>query len=130
MKVNLPVTGREIALGADSNILSTTDPKGVITSVNPEFVRISGFEEAELLGQSHDMVRHPDMPPAAFEHLWRTLKAGRPWLGVIKNRCTHGDHYWVSAVVTPLLKEGRIVDCPSVSTRPNPHAGSAARARS
>src|SRR5690606_17382285 len=122
MRVNLPVTGREISLGADSNILSTTTPKGVITSVNPELVRISGFEEAELLGQAHNIVRHPDMPSAAFEHLWQTLKAGRSWLGVIKNRCKSGDHYWVSAFVTPIVKDGRIVECQSVRTRPAPQA--------
>src|SRR5690606_19326857 len=128
MRVNLPVTGREISLGADSNILTTTTPKGVITSVNPEFVRISGFEEAELLGQAHNIVRHPDMPSAAFEHLWRTLKAGRSWLGVIKNRCKNGDHYWVSAFVTPIVKDGRIVECQSVRTRPTPQAVAAAQA--
>ncbi|HTN31768.1 MAG TPA: PAS domain-containing methyl-accepting chemotaxis protein [Pseudomonas sp.] len=122
MKMNLPVTGREVSLGADSNILSTTTAKGVITSVNPEFVKISGFSEAELLGQAHNIVRHPDMPAAAFADLWQTLKTGRSWMGMIKNRCKNGDHYWVSGFVTPILKDGQIVECQSVRTRPTPQA--------
>ena len=69
MKLNLPVTQREVAVDARANILSTTDLKGVVTYVNPDFVAISGYDEAELLGRSHNQVRHPDMPAAAFEHL-------------------------------------------------------------
>ena len=122
MKLNLPVTGRRIELGEDSNILSTTTSKGVITSVNPEFVKISGFSEAELLGQSHNIVRHPDMPQAAFADLWKTIQAGRSWMGLVKNRCKNGDHYWVSAYVTPIMKDGQIVECQSVRTRPTPQA--------
>ena len=118
MKLNLPVTGRRIELASDSNILSTTNAKGIITSVNPEFVKISGFNEAELLGQAHNVVRHPDMPQAAFANLWETIKAGRSWMGMVKNRCKNGDHYWVSAYVTPIMKDGQIVECQSVRTRP------------
>ncbi|MCY1269854.1 Aerotaxis receptor [compost metagenome] len=114
MKINLPVSGREVAVGAGANILSTTDLKGRITYVNPDFVAISGFDEAELLGASHNLVRHPDMPPEAFAHLWQTLKAGRSWMGVVKNRCKNGDHYWVSAYVTPVLRDGEVVEYQSV----------------
>lgn len=106
MRQNLPVTGRNLELPKDANILSTTSPQSHITYVNPDFIKISGFTEEELLGQPHNIVRHPDMPPAAFEHMWSTLKSGRSWMGLVKNRCKNGDHYWVSAYVTPIAKEG------------------------
>ncbi|WP_416416001.1 PAS domain-containing protein [Klebsiella pneumoniae] len=80
-----------------NSALSTTSPQSHITYVNPDFIKISGFTEEELLGQPHNIVRHPDMPPAAFEHMWSTLKSGRSWMGLVKNRCKNGDHYWVSA---------------------------------
>ncbi|MCO6058240.1 methyl-accepting chemotaxis protein [Pseudomonas sp. MOB-449] len=118
MKINLPVTGRAVEFDASANILSTTDLKGVITHVNPDFLSISGFSREELLSRSHNVVRHPDMPPAAFAHLWATLKSGRSWMGLVKNRCKNGDHYWVSAYVTPVLREGRVVEYQSVRTRP------------
>ncbi|SRI62254.1 aerotaxis receptor [Shigella sonnei] len=95
MRQNLPVTGRNLELPKDANILSTTSPQSHITYVNPDFIKISGFTEEELLGQPHNIVRHPDMPPAAFEHMWSTLKSGRSWMGLVKNRCKNGDHYWV-----------------------------------
>ncbi|MCG7868702.1 MAG: PAS domain S-box protein, partial [Candidatus Thiodiazotropha taylori] len=72
MKTNLPVTDREVTYGQDERIISTTDLKGMITSVNDVFVRISGFSREELIGSSHNIVRHPDMPPLAFENLWQT----------------------------------------------------------
>lgn len=89
-------------------------------NVNPDFIKISGFTEEELLGQPHNIVRHPDMPPAAFEHMWSTLKSGRSWMGLVKNRCKNGDHYWVSAYVTPIAKNGSIVEYQSVRTKPEP----------
>nr|WBR55743.1 Methyl-accepting chemotaxis sensor/transducer protein [Proteus mirabilis] len=104
----------------DANILSTTSPQSHITYVNPDFIKISGFTEEELLGQPHNIVRHPDMPPAAFEHMWSTLKSGRSWMGLVKNRCKNGDHYWVSAYVTPIAKNGSIVEYQSVRTKPEP----------
>ncbi|HCF4900592.1 TPA: PAS domain-containing protein [Pseudomonas putida] len=106
MRQNLPVTGRNLEFPKDANILSTTSPQSHITYVNPDFIKISGFTEEELLGQPHNIVRHPDMPPAAFEHMWSTLKSGRSWMGLVKNRCKNGDHYWVSAYVTPIAKNG------------------------
>ncbi len=118
MKINLPVSGRALELPESINILSTTDLKGIITSVNPEFVKISGFSEAELLGQSHNLVRHPDMPPAAFAGLWNALESGRSWMGMVKNRCKNGDHYWVSAYVTPIVEDGEVVEYQSVRIRP------------
>lgn len=120
MRQNLPVTGRNLELPKDANILSTTSPQSHITYVNPDFIKISGFTEEELLGQPHNIIRHPDMPPAAFEHMWSTLKSGRSWMGLVKNRCKNGDHYWVSAYVTPIAKNGSIVEYQSVRTKPEP----------
>jgi methyl-accepting chemotaxis protein/aerotaxis receptor len=119
MRHNQPVTGQLIELPVDANILSTTDIQGTITYVNPDFIKISGFTEAELLGKSHNIIRHPDMPEAAFEHMWATLKSGSSWMGLVKNRCKNGDHYWVSAYVTPITKNGETVEYQSVRTTPN-----------
>ncbi|HEA25543.1 MAG TPA: PAS domain S-box protein, partial [Ectothiorhodospiraceae bacterium] len=90
MKKNLPITGKEVQLSEESTIISTTDMKGRITYVNKEFINISGFSEDELVGQSHNVVRHPDMPAEAFKDLWETIQAGDPWRGIVKNRCKNG----------------------------------------
>lgn len=119
MRHNTPVTGRQIELPQNANILSTTNTQSHITYVNPDFIKISGFEEHELIRQPHNIVRHPDMPPAAFEHMWSTLKKGRSWMGMVKNRCKNGDHYWVSAYVTPIQKNGSVVEYQSVRTKPD-----------
>ncbi|AZZ92565.1 PAS domain S-box protein [Hahella sp. KA22] len=120
MRVNQPVTGRNLELPPDANILSTTTPDSHITYVNPDFIKISGFTKDELVGQPHNIVRHPDMPPMAFQHMWQTLKGGRSWMGLVKNRCKNGDHYWVSAYATPIAKDGRTVEYQSVRTKPAP----------
>ncbi|MDD0844973.1 PAS domain-containing methyl-accepting chemotaxis protein [Pseudomonas sp. Gutcm_11s] len=120
MKLNLPISQREVAVDPRANILSTTDLKGVVTYVNPDFVAVSGFSEAELLGHSHNQVRHPDMPAAAFAHLWQTLKGGRSWMGLVKNRCKNGDHYWVSAFATPVVRGGAVVEYQSVRNHAAP----------
>ena len=120
MRQNLPVTGRAVDLPRDVNIMSTTTPQSHITYVNPDFIKISGFSMEELLQQPHNMVRHPDMPPAAFEQLWATLKKGSSWMGLIKNRCKNGDHYWVSAYVTPISQNGTTIEYQSVRTKPDP----------
>ncbi|HMA15685.1 MAG TPA: PAS domain-containing protein, partial [Kiloniellaceae bacterium] len=117
MRNNLPVTGREFALDGDELLVSRTDLRGVIVYVNREFARVSGYSEAELLGQPHNIIRHPDMPPEAFADLWRTLKAGRPWVGLVKNRRSNGDHYWVQAQVTPYHEGTRHVGYMSVRRR-------------
>ncbi len=119
MKINLPVTEREVTLGDDSTIISTTDLKGQLTHVNQEFIDVSGFQTDELIGRSHNVVRHPDMPPEAFADLWTTLKAGQPWMGMVKNRCKNGDYYWVDAYVTPVYENGQLVGYESVRTRPD-----------
>ena len=93
MRTNLPVTDREIVLTPETLIVSKTDLKGRLIYINRDFLEISGFTEAELIGEPHNVVRHPDMPSEAFEDLWRDLKAGRPWTGLVKNRCKNGDYY-------------------------------------
>lgn len=106
MKINHPVTDREVLLKEGTTLISRTDIKGRITYVNDEFVEISGFTNDELVGSNHNIVRHPDMPPAAFADLWATLQAGTPWKGIVKNRCKNGDYYWVEANVIPINKNG------------------------
>lgn len=120
MRTNLPVTGREETFGADERLISTTNLRGVIQSANETFIRVSGFSQEELEGQPHNIVRHPDMPEAVYENFWSTLKAGRPWMGVVKNRCKNGDHYWVSAYVSPVYQNGEQVGFQSVRTNATP----------
>lgn len=118
MKKNFPVTGKENNWDPSRVIISATDVKGIITHVNPDFCDISGFSEQELLHKNHNIVRHPDMPPAAFQNLWGDIKANRPWMGIVKNRCANGDHYWVDAYVTPLMDGGSITGYESVRMKP------------
>ncbi len=114
MKENLPVTQQEVMLTPGVSIISTTDLKGAITYVNRDFIEISGFSETELIGKNHNVIRHPDMPAAAFEDLWTTVKIGKAWRGLVKNRCKNGDHYWVEAFVTPVTEQGQVVGYQSV----------------
>jgi aerotaxis receptor len=118
MKINLPVTNRENDYAASLILVSTTDPKGIITYCNKPFIEISGFAEHELLGASHNVVRHPDMPTAAFKDLWSTVQKGKPWRGMVKNRCRDGNHYWVDAYVTPVYEGERLIGYQSVRTKP------------
>ena len=119
MKMNLPVSEVEYKVDPDQPIVTKTDLKGVIRYANPAFLAVSGFTEAELIGHSHNIVRHPDMPPEAFADLWVTLKAGLPWQGVVKNRAKDGGYYWVYAYVTPLTEAGQIVGYMSIRTAPS-----------
>ncbi|MFA6014646.1 MAG: methyl-accepting chemotaxis protein [Gallionellaceae bacterium] len=118
VRTNLPVTNIERHLADGEYIVSKTNLKGQITYVNSPFLEISGFSEAELLGQPHNLVRHPEMPPAAYADLWRTLQAGKSWRGIVKNRCKNGDHYWVEANVNPIWEGDRIVGYMSLRTKP------------
>ena len=118
MRVNLPVTQQEFDYPAGEMLVSTTDTTGVITHCNAAFVRVSGYAHDELLGQPHNMIRHPDMPPDAYRDMWRTLGRGRPWTGIVKNRRKNGDHYWVKANVTPVLENGKPKAYMSVRTQP------------
>jgi aerotaxis receptor len=120
VKLNLPVTDREIPLDASSRIISTTDLNGRINHGNEEFVRISGFKWEELEGKDHHIVRHPDMPPLAFSDLWATLKTGKSWMGVVKNRTKNGDYYLVDAFVTPIYDQGNVIGYQSVRRMAEP----------
>jgi aerotaxis receptor len=119
MKKNLPVTDREIPFPKGKEVVSATDLKGIITECNDAFVELSGFTKEELIGSSHNIVRHPDVPPAVFQNLGDTLKAGKPWMGIVKNRSKNGDYYWVDAYVTPMLSNGEVVGYESVRTEPS-----------
>ncbi len=114
MRKNLPVTEREINIPEGMRLISTTTPKGVITYCNDDFETISGFTREELIGQAHNLIRHPDMPPAVFADMWEYLKAGKAWMGVVKNRAKNGDHYWVSAYATPIWENGQLMGYESV----------------
>ncbi|MEI7431234.1 MAG: PAS domain-containing methyl-accepting chemotaxis protein, partial [Betaproteobacteria bacterium] len=89
-----------------------------ITEANEAFCKVSGYSREEMLGQPHNMVRHPDMPPAAFEDMWRDLKAGLPWRGIVKNRRKDGGFYWVVANASPVRENGTVVGYQSVRSRP------------
>ena len=102
MRNNEPVTGREYPFPQGQTVISYTDLKGQITRANNIFIELSGFSKEELIGKPHNLVRHPDMPPEAFRDMWDTLKKGRPWSGLVKNRRKDGDHYWVRAYASPL----------------------------
>jgi aerotaxis receptor len=117
MRKNLPVTNHEVQVQDDQAIVSKTDLKGNITYVNPYFVQISGYSEEELIGAPQNIVRHPDMPAAAFTDLWRSIQGGTPWTGLVKNRCKNGDHYWVKANITPIRENGHTLGYMSVRTR-------------
>ncbi len=118
MKINLPVTQVEVPFPKGRYIVSRTDLKGMTTYANDTFLQISGFSREELIGKNHNVVRHPDMLPGAFAWLWDTVKEGRPWRGIVKNRCKNGDFYWVDALVVPVLKNNEAIGYMSVRTEP------------
>ncbi|MBC3420197.1 MULTISPECIES: PAS domain-containing methyl-accepting chemotaxis protein [unclassified Pseudomonas] len=118
MRNNQPITQRERTFPAQQRLISTTNAKGVITYCNDAFIEISGFSREELTGAPHNLVRHPDVPSAVFAHMWQTLKQGLPWMGIVKNRCKSGDHYWVNAYVTPIFENNQVVGFESVRIKP------------
>jgi aerotaxis receptor len=116
MRVNLPITDQEYPFPRGATLVSVTDSKGRILYCNEMFVEVSGFTTEELLGQPHNLIRHPDVPEEAFRDLWETIKSGRPWSAVLKNRRKDGSHYWVVANVTPLSDDGEPTGYMSVRT--------------
>ncbi|WP_076413725.1 PAS domain-containing methyl-accepting chemotaxis protein [Shewanella sp. UCD-KL12] len=108
----------ELIYPDEYKILSTTDLDSLITHVNDDFTQVSGYENQELLSKPHNVIRHPDMPKAAFEDLWQTIKSGQNWMGLVKNRCKDGRFYWVNAFVSPISINGKIVEYQSVRTKP------------
>ncbi|CAG0948462.1 partial Aerotaxis receptor, partial [Burkholderiales bacterium] len=119
MRMNLPVMDEEHVLAEDALIVTKTDLKGLITYVNQDFIDACGFSREELIGAPHNLVRHPDVPAAAFADLWQTLKAGRPWSGIVKNRRKDGRYYWVVANVAPITEGGRVTGYVSSRTKPS-----------
>jgi aerotaxis receptor len=103
MRVNLPVSQYEYLFPKGETLVSTTDLKGRILYCNPTFIEVSGYEKEELLGQPHNMIRHPEMPEEAFRDMWATIEKGIPWSAPVKNRRKDGTFYWVMANVTPLM---------------------------
>lgn len=120
MRINLPVDNHERELKHGDRAVSMADTGGKLTYVNSTFCEISGFSEDELLGQPHNVVRHPDMPSAVFADLWATLEAGKAWRGLIKNRCKDGGFYWVETNADPIHVDGTLVGYTSLHTRPSP----------
>jgi aerotaxis receptor len=118
MRNNHPVSQREFTFPANETLVSVTDLKGRITYCNRAFVQVSGFQREELLGQPHNLVRHPDMPSEAFRDMWETIQSGVPWTGIVKNRRKDGDHYWVQANATPMMDGNQITGFLSVRTTP------------
>lgn len=119
MRMNLPVTQQEFDYPSDQMIVSTTDTKGYITHCNQTFIDVSGYSFDELMGANHNLLRHPDMPAIGFKDLWSTIGRGKPWTGVVKNRRKNGDHYWVVANVTPIMRNGKPAGYMSVRTKPS-----------
>ena len=118
MRTNLPVTQREYQFPGNETLLSTTDTSSHITYANAAFVRTSGYAADELIGQPHNLLRHPDMPAEAFADMWRSLKQGQSWTALVKNRRKNGDHYWVRANAAPMRRNGQLTGYLSVRTKP------------
>lgn len=117
MRKSLFVTDTEYILHDDATLMSTTDTRSYITYTNESFIEASGFESDELIGQPHNLVRHPDMPAQVFEDMWATLKKGEPWTGLVKNRRKNGDFYWVRANAVPIVRNNQTQGFMSIRTK-------------
>jgi len=114
------IKDERVRYSENDNLISTTSPSSHITYCNEDFCRVAGYEQKELLGKPHNIIRHEDMPKAAFRQLWDYIQSGQSWMGLVKNRCKKRGHYWVSAFVTPIRgKDGKIYEYQSVRTQPN-----------
>ncbi|MDN3922924.1 methyl-accepting chemotaxis protein [Roseateles violae] len=118
MRTTQAVTQKEFDYPDDATLMSVTDTRSHIGYANAAFVAVSGFEQDEILGQPHNIVRHPDMPKQAFADMWATLKEGEAWSALVKNLRKNGDHYWVRANATPVRRDGRLLGYMSVRTKP------------
>ncbi|POP40921.1 hypothetical protein CHU32_02270 [Superficieibacter electus] len=119
MKSNMFVTQNEYLLNKDATLMSTTDRNSYLTYANSAFINASGFEDAQLIGQPHNIIRHPDMPAEAFADMWFTIQQGESWTGLVKNRRQNGDHYWVRANVTPVWHNDQMTGYISVRNVPS-----------
>lgn len=122
MRNNQPITQHEYVLSEEAVLISRSDLKGHVTYANPTFVEVSGYTRDELIGAPHNLLRHPDMPEAAYADFWKTIQAGGTWQGVVKNRRKNGDHYWVQATVAPLRDGERLVGYTSIRRKALPKA--------
>lgn len=100
-------------------IVSRTDLAGLLTHANDAFVELSGWERDDLIGAPHHILRHPDMPKAAFRDLWATVESGKKWHGYVKNLRKDGAHYWVYATAIPNVRNGVVVGYTSVRRKPS-----------
>ncbi len=116
---NSHLINEEVSFPASEELVSTTDLRGVVTYANDAFCKIAGYSNDELVGKNHNLVRHPDMPAAAFADLWQKLKHGESWRGIVKNRCKDGRYYWVDAFVTPIFQQDKLVGYQSVRVKPD-----------
>jgi aerotaxis receptor len=128
MRNNQPVTQQEFEFPSSQMLVSATDLTGRIEYCNPAFIAVSGYTKDELIGQPHNLIRHPDMPREAFADMWTTIRDGRPWTALVKNRRKNGDYYWVRASVTPVVEKGAVVGYLSVRVKPAREAVRAAEA--
>lgn len=119
MRDNGAISNRLVELGDDQIIISRADLAGRIVYINVDFVEISGYSEAELIGQPHNIIRHPEMPAVVFADLWADISSGRPWVGIIKNRNKNGDAYWVEAHVLAIREKGAITGYLSMRRKPS-----------
>lgn len=113
-KRNQTIIDEEVLFEDKGQLVSTTDRRGVITHANADFCDVSGYSYDELVGKNHNIVRHPDMPKAAFADMWAKLESGQPWRGAVKNRCKDGRYYWVDAFVMPIYDGQQLVGYQSV----------------
>lgn len=98
-------TGRQVMFDVEELLVSKTDLKGHITYANEAFLKVAGFSEAELIGQAHNVIRHPEMPRVIFQMLWNSIQSGKELFAYVVNLTKNGDHYWVLAHVTPTFDE-------------------------
>ena len=120
MRRNQNIIDEEVIFSDDEELVSVTDTRGVIRYANSEFCKVAGFSKEELTGKNHNIVRHPDMPKAAFADMWSKLQSSQAWRGAVKNRCKDGRYYWVDAFVTPLYESGKLAGFQSVRTTLSP----------
>ncbi|RLV58482.1 PAS domain S-box protein [Parashewanella curva] len=120
MRANLPITDNEYLINENERLISSTDTNGNIIHCNQSFIDVSGFTRDELIGQPHNIIRHPHMPESVFREMWTTLKSGNVWMGLVKNRRKNGDYYWVSAFVTPIFENKSIIGFESVRVNATP----------
>ncbi|MCG6348543.1 PAS domain-containing protein [Vibrio fluvialis] len=109
---------KEVSFGRDEMIISKTDLQGRLTYANRTFMRVANFSEIQLLGQNHNIIRHPSMPRGVFHGLWKTLKSGQEFFGFVKNTTADGNYYWVFANITPDVINGKTVGYYSVRRTP------------